>query len=309
MSPRGLAVALAGSLIAAAVAAGCAVTGTVYQQQDFQHTFTVGLAPEVVIDTFNGRISVTAGGDGTVEAHVTSRGSGTSDEEAAADLRNVQVTFDPRSDAVTNKVTITARRTDDPVSLGNSGADIEISVPAESSVELRTSNGRIEVANVMGSILAFTSNGAITTRGGTGLDLDTSNGALSVNNATGRLSLRTSNGPLDIVAYDPGEPPPADATTSASVSAQTSNAGLTFSGSLAPGSHTFETTNGDLTLTLPGDAAFSIDGRTSNGSVLTEFAELEVTDSALKGRTSLAARTSIRADTINGDLAVMKQRP
>ena len=61
--------------------------------------------------------------------------------------------------------------------------------------------------------------------------------------------VRTSNGGLDI-----------NDARDVSVTAETSNAPLTFSGSLAPGSHSLATINGNLTLTLPGDAAFTIDG-------------------------------------------------
>jgi hypothetical protein len=257
----------------------CAVTGSVDAQRTDSKSLIVDLAPVVVVDTFNGRISVTAGVDGVVEARVTSRGSGTSQADAEADLAKVQVTFD-HSFGKFEQVTITARRTDQPLTLGNSGADIEVSVPAASSLQLRTSNGRIEAANVLGSILARTSNGAITTRGGTDLDLDTSNGPLSVNNASGPLRLRTSNGPLDVLG-----------ARDALVSATTSNAGLSFNGALRPGSHVFETSNGDLSLTLPGDSWFSLDGHTSNGSVRTDF-PLDVSATSITGTAGSSPRPS-----------------
>src|SRR5262249_2754434 len=163
-------------------------------------------------------------------------------------LAKVGVTFDQEG----VEVTITARRTDRPATVGNSGAHVEVTVPRGSSLELRTSNGRIEAANVTGSIRAITANGSITTRGGTDLELDTTNAPISVNNASGDIKARTSNGSLDMIA-----------ATDALVTAQTSNATLTFSGSLERGNHRFQTTDGDLTLSLPGDAAFSIEGTTS----------------------------------------------
>ena len=48
----------------------------------------------------------------------------------------------------------------------------------------------------------------------------------------------------------------------------------TFSGSLAPGAHMFETSNGPLALTLPGDAAFTIDGATSNDAAKAASAKI-----------------------------------
>jgi DUF4097 and DUF4098 domain-containing protein YvlB len=177
---------------------------------------------------------------------------------------------------------------------------VEVTVPRGSTLDLRTSNGRIEAANVTGTIRAFTSNGSITTRGGNGLDLDTTNAPISINNPTGPIEARTSNGPLDMIG-----------ATEALVTAQTTNATLTFSGSLEPGEHRFQTSDGDLTLSLPGDAAFSIEGSTSNGNVYTDFdpEDLTITNTTISGRTSFRRGANIEATTTNGDLRVMQIRP
>lgn len=280
--------------LAGLLVAGCTVTGTVYAQREDRQDIPVGLAPVVVVDTFNGRISVTAGSESDVSVRVTSRGSGSDQGEAERDLANVAVSIT----STDGRVTVAARRSDRPISLGDSGSDVEIMVPPASNLQLRTSNGRIEAANTTGSILARASNGAITTRGGRDIDLDTSNGPVSVNLAHGELRVRTSNGALDINAAD-----------DLVVNAETSNAPLTFSGSLAPGRHTFATTNGDLTLTVPGDAAFTIDGITSNGRVQTDFQRLEVTGTGIRGTAGISSVTNIRATTSNGDLSVWQQRP
>lgn len=292
MSPARRAVIVIVAIAVSGLLAGCTVTGTVYSQSEERQSVPVGLAPLVVVDTFNGRITVTAGGDDTVDVRVTARGSGSDQAEADADLAKVAVSVTSSAD----RVTITARRTDDPVSLGDSGADVEVAVPTAANLQLRTSNGRVEAANTSGSILARASNGAITTRGGHGLDLDTTNGPVSVNLASGPVRVRTSNGSLDIIAAD-----------DALVTAETSNAVLTFSGSLAPGASSFQTTNADLSLSLPGDAAFTVDGQTSNGRAQTDFPRLEVSDTAVQGTTGVSSVTVIQATTSNGDLSVMQQ--
>ena len=296
-------VALLLLLVVAGSLAGCTVNGSITETADERKTFEqVGEKPIVIVETFNGRISIQAASDGVVEARVIRRGSGTSTAAAQADLANVAVDFERIGNGVSgDRITITARRVDNEQTLGNSGADVEVSVPALSSVELRTSNGRVESANVEGSVLVRTSNGPITTRGGVDLDLDTTNGQISVNNPEGRLRLRTSNGGIDILAAE-----------LASVSAQTSNDPINFSGTLAPGVHTFATSNGDIAISLPGDAAFSFDGQTSNGVVRTEFLDLETpTDTSISGHTGKLATPpiAITARTSNGDLLVLTQRP
>jgi len=273
---------------------GCTVTGTVYARRQDRTDVPVTSTPTIVVDTFNGRISAIAAGPDKVEVRVNSRGSGSDQAEADRDLANVVVDISQVGD----RVTITARRRDAPVATGDSGADVELYVPPDARLELRTSNARVEATNVTGSVLARTSNGAITTRGGDGLDLDTSNGEVSVNGPTGSLVVRTSNGSLDINnAHD------------VSVTAETSNAPLTFSGSLAPGVHTLETSNGPVSLTLPGDAAFTVAGTTTNGSVRTDFPRLVVEDTSIRGTTGISSVTVVRVTTSNGDLAVMQQRP
>jgi hypothetical protein len=277
--------------------AACTVNGSVTEIEDQREEFQVGATPIVIVETFNGRISVQLGADGVVAARVMTRGSGTSSETAQRDLQNIAVDFDRFGD----RITITARRVDTQGPLNNSGADVEVTVPSASSVELRTSNGRVESANVEGSVLARTSNGPITTRGGRNLDLDTTNGQISVSNPRGRLTLRTSNGAIDVLAADQVR----------DLSAQTSNFPLTFSGTLAPGAHSLATSNGDIAITLPGDAEFLFDGSTSNGFVRTDFADLTYTDTTLTGHTGTdpTPLVSITARTSNGDLAVMMQRP
>ncbi len=279
-----------------AVLAGCTVTGSVVETEDERQAFQVGASPRIIVETFNGRISIAASGDGTVEARVQKRGSGTSSAAAKRDLDRVAVKFSQVDDVIR----IEARRLDDATTLGNSGADVEVTVPAASSVELRTSNGRVESANVEGSVLVRTSNGPVITRGGRGLDLDTTNGEITASAPSGRVVLRSSNGSIDILA-----------AKEALVTAQTSNDPITFSGTLGPGGHSFETSNGTIALTLPGDAAFRFDGRTSNGSVRTEFLALRPTDTSLSGTTGDDPTPSIAivARTSNGDLAVMTQKP
>lgn len=290
---RRLAVACLLAMFATGLLAGCAVNGSITATEQERRTFPATPAMLIVVETFNGRIGVQGHTDPVVEVRITRRGSGTSEAEAERDLGNIRI----EAEEAPGRLTLSAQRVD-PRQVGTSGADLELLVPVDVSVELRSSNGRIEVANVGGSVVVRTSNAAITTRGGTDLDLDTTNGAIAMNGPSGRLTVRASNGAVDIAdAHD------------ASVRATTSNGRMTFSGTLAPGSHAFTTTNGDLSLAFPGDAAVTIDGQTTNGPVRTDFAELAVGETGLAGETAPGAQASVVARTTNGTLEVMARRP
>lgn len=273
-------------------ALGCAITGTVVANETVEEHLTVERGPRIIVETFNGRIGVVTGGDTQIDLRVVKRGSGTNQADAERDLRQVQLDVSQEA----GRVTIAVRRIDQAASVGNSGADLELAVPIDSSLELRTSNGRIESANVTGSIVARSSNGGVAIRGGTDVDAETSNGPLTVNGASGRVKLRTSNGTLDIIG-----------AVDALVTAETSNGSLTFSGTPADGSHTFRTSNASIQLALPGDAEFTVAGRTSNGSVSTAFPTLTVGDDSLIGTVGEDPPVDIRADTSNGDLTVTTQ--
>jgi hypothetical protein len=283
----------AGALLVSVLAGACAIHGSVLAESIETRTIRTTVAPQINVETFNGRITLTAGGEDTVELRVVRRGSGPDQAAADADLAKVELTVDEGP----GRVTIIVRRTDRPLRTGESGADIELSVPPASSLELRSSNGRIESSNVGGSIVARTSNGAVTIRGGEDIDAETTNAPMTVSAASGELDLRTSNGALDIVA-----------ATEARVTARTINGNLSFSGALGPGEHLFRTANAGLTLTLPPDAQFEIRAVTSNAAVRTDFVGLTVEEAGLEGTVGEMPYATILAETSNGVVSVLQGR-
>ena len=75
--------------------AGCAAVmgNLVKAEKAEQRSFSVSGQPSVIVDTFNGPITVKAASEGKVEAVVTKIGSGATMEAAQADLENVIVNY------------------------------------------------------------------------------------------------------------------------------------------------------------------------------------------------------------------------
>lgn len=218
--------------------AGCFVqVGRIRATDTISDSFVTSSQPTVIVETFNGKITVQAGSDNQVAVNVTKIGSGSSQSEAEADLENVEVTFSQSGDTIR----VIARRMGSRL-VNNSGAEIELTVPEAAILDLATSNGAITSTGIKGD-----------------LDLSTSNGKLVVSGGQGMLELRTSNGSIEVEAQ------------LASVRAHTSNGAIDFTGSLADGDHVFETSNGSVDISLPADSQFRIDARTSNGRVSTDF--------------------------------------
>jgi Putative adhesin len=210
---------------------------------------------QIVADTFNGAVDVLTGASDKVEIKVTKRTGGPSQAEADDDLDNVEVRFEQTGDKVEIHV-----RSINPKPFVNRGAAIEIQVPEGSTLDLRTTNGKIGAVGLVGNTSAHTSNGAIEIKGTQGaLDLETSNGNISTEGGIGKISAKSSNGGIDI------------ASDNGIIDAHTSNGRITYRGKLVAGDHVLDTSNGTVSVKLPGDAAFKLEARTSNGRITNDF--------------------------------------
>ncbi len=154
--------ALALSLLPLLAMAGCAalMANLVKATATEQRSFITSAQPSVIVDTYNGPITVKVISENKVEATVTKTGSGASKEAAEADLQNVAVEYNQDGETVR----IVARRTG-PKLYGSSGAAVELTVPARAVLSLTTSNGEISSEGIQGQITARSSNGKIDIRG------------------------------------------------------------------------------------------------------------------------------------------------
>ena len=88
-------------------------------------------------------------------------------------------------------IRVVAKRTDQRVDIGNSGASAKLRVPEGAILDLHSSNGPITSAGPVGDVKAQTSNGPIDVRGSRGqLDLVTSNGPVTINGGSGTITRR-----------------------------------------------------------------------------------------------------------------------
>ena len=209
------------------LAAACEDLGSDEPIENKDESFRVGGAPRLVVRSFNGRITVVPGTDGTLRVKATLR----------------------RADKVEYRVsqsgdTVAVEASEKGSTIGRSpGADIEVSAPPTTQVELRTSNGNIQVQGLEETGVLETSNGRIVVGGGTGhLQAKTSNGSIEVTNFSGSVALETSNG------------------------------GITFAGELTPGGdNEMRASNGSVEVALEGIVSVDLDASTSSGRVTSDL--------------------------------------
>ena len=258
-------------------------------------SFTAGAQPRIVVEMFNGSIDVVTDSANTVKVDVIKRGGGLSQQDAQDDLKNVEVTMTQDGDTIR----VVAKRTDQRVDIGNSGASARLRVPEGALLDLHSSNGLITSSGPVGDVQAQTSNGPIDVRGSRGqLDVNTSNGPVTINGGSGAIDVETSNGPIDITADN------------VVVVARTSNGPIRFSGSLAQGRSELRTSNGSLVVTLPADAQFVVNAETSNAKITSDFAVTaqDFSDSRLRGTVGSDPGTTLDLRTSNGPIELRQSR-
>ena len=173
----------------------------------------------------------------TVERHVSYRGERPADETHEVDGDTLELHGCGRRCSVDYTIDVPAGV--DVLGATSNGA---IKLTEVGEVDVQTSNGRIELDDIAGSVAAETSNGRIT-----GSDL----------NGDG-VRVSTSNGAIELELGEPQD-----------VEARTSNGAITLE--VPPETYrvSTETSNGSTDIGVPNDAdgRFSLDLRTSNGSI------------------------------------------
>jgi DUF4097 and DUF4098 domain-containing protein YvlB len=255
---------------------GCSMKtglGSAFEEETVAQSFTVGAAPKVIVETFNGDVVVTNGADGQASAEVVKRGAGLTAADAKADVANIDVRMTRDGDTLR----IVAKRTTQGFA-GNSAARVTLRVPAGASLDLSTGNGDVRVTGVTG-----------------GGDFDIGNGNVTVERGAGRYAAHLGNGDVEIEAEG------------ALIAADTGNGKLIFTGDLGAGDHTFSTGNGEVRLTLPVDASFKVDVETGNGRINTDFAVGSPQDkNELKGTVGENPAASILIRVGNGSVTLSK---
>jgi len=234
-----LAVAIAALLL---TATGCSVGPTEYRDD----SFTVGVSPTIVVNSENGSIEINAGTDNEVRVEAT-----------LTDAPRVQYEISQDGDTIT----IDAKISKEWWFFGSAAADIAITAPAGTYVDIDTSNGAVELHGMEGAGTLRTSNGKIVLKDVKGAyDGTTSNGAIEIGTMEGTCVISTSNGSVDL--WD----------VKGEVEVESSNGEIWFSGEMTAGSRSrLVTSNGKVDVELSGTPSISLDAKTSNGVVTCEL--------------------------------------
>jgi hypothetical protein len=236
-------------------------------------TIPIPEAGKCVIRTQNGRIRCVADevSEITIEAEITARAATVEEAENRLEQITIERT---ESEGV---ATIAAN-----VPRGvNGSVSIIVRIPAETTLNLQTSNGEIDVTGVTGGITGVTSNGSV-----------------QIEDCVGDIDLKSSNGKLTIK----GE-------SLANVKARTSNGSVRVDGSLGLGNHEIQTSNGSIKVALVGTPV-NVTARTSNGKMTANGRKIKKGEKTVLGvpdgaeLSSAGDAAEISLTTSNGSITI-----
>ena len=250
-------------------------------------TFAVGDNPRLVVRGFNGRIRVHAGEPGSIRVRTRLKKPHEIKYSAAqeGDLVTVEAKPDGQSEGFLHGF-----------SRQHSGANIEVTVPAATSVDLATSNGPVELQGTEGGGAVQTKNGPIRVDKFKGdLNATTKNAPITVKTLSGSAELSTSNGRVSIE------------DAHGHFDARTTNGSIKFQGSIEAGNgSTLSTTNGNIKVALDAEPNLKLTAATVNGRVRCEvpgFVASVEKRHKLKGTVS-EGEAELIAQTVNGSIAI-----
>jgi DUF4097 and DUF4098 domain-containing protein YvlB len=240
--------------------------------QDFHYSYELKPGSRVSVENSNGSVEITGWDQNTIDITGTKYARTTELRDA------LKIEIDHTADEVHIRTVRPSNRR------GNMGAKYIIKVPRRTQLErIVSSNGSIHTLDVEGAARLKTSNGAVHAENMRGtLDVQTSNGGIEVQNLEGGATLHTTNGRVraeDVRGSLEAETSNggihvrlAKPETGRPVKLETSNGPIELTmDAMSQNEIHASTSNGGITLHLPGNVAANLSAHASNSSISTEF--------------------------------------
>jgi hypothetical protein len=237
----------------------------------FERTLTVTGAVDLSVSTGSGRIHVQPGAAGTarVAARLRADNSWFAGGDVEARIRKIEQ--NPPIEQQGNTIRI-GRFADQDLSR-NISISYDITVPADTKLTARNGSGHIVVGALRGAVDAANGSGGIEVDGAAGLEARTGSGAIEATGIAGPISAHSGSGGIRLAQAGPG------AVSASAGSGSIRVTGVNGAARVSTGSGSIEiegrpaspwsinAASGSVTLTVPPDAAFDVDARSSSGSV------------------------------------------
>jgi hypothetical protein len=256
-------------LISGTLLAGCEVNlNTEGLSARDVKTFKVTGQPEVVLDTFDGSIELHSWDRNEIEVEIEKRAM---EQEL---LDQIKVDAQQQGDKIIVTVTGPPRNARRGVTLGmhiSPTARLRVTVPRSANINAVSGDGSIRAEAIEGRIHLRTTDGSVgASRIGGDIQIRSGDGSIRIDNATGTLDLETDDGS---VAVEDSQPSvlrlrTGDGSVRVGIDSDT----------VMTGNWDITTSDGSISLTLPGLFNAELDAETSDGAVRTSHPLLDNDD-------------------------------
>jgi DUF4097 and DUF4098 domain-containing protein YvlB len=253
------------SLVAAAtLLAGCEVNlNTEGLSAREVKSFKVAGQPEIVLDTFDGAIELHSWDRNEIEVEVEKRAM----EQSLLD--EIKIDAQQQGDKIIVKVT-GPRHERHGVTIGvniSPTARLRVAVPRSANITATSGDGSIRAEAIEGKIVLRTSDGSVTgTRLGGDIQIRSGDGSIRIDNTTGKLDLETDDGSVGVEAKPSVlRLKTGDGSVRVTLDPDT----------VMTDNWDITTSDGNVTVTLPGLFSAELDAETSDGSVRTNHPLLD----------------------------------
>jgi hypothetical protein len=258
-------------LAAATLVAGCEVNlNTEGLSAREVKTFKVTGQPEVVLDTFDGSIELHSWDRNEIEVEVEKRAM----EQALLD--EIKIDAQQEGDKITIKVT-GPRNDRRGVTIGmhiSPTARLRVAVPRSANINAMSGDGSIRAEAIEGRIVLRTSDGSVAaSRLGGDVQIRSGDGSIRIDSSTGKLDLETDDGSVTVEAQP------------SVLRLRTGDGSVRIQiepDTVMADSWDITTSDGGVSLTLPGLFNAELDAETSDGSVRTNHPLLDNEDRELR---------------------------
>lgn len=195
--------------------------------------------------------------------------------------------------------------------------DLDITVPQSMALTLSGTYADVTVDGVQGAISVETVNGEVNVRGGRGtVTLHSIQGSVTLADASGRIEVNTVNEDIElrnvsgeIKAETNNGEVMLTGIKSSSVDAGTINGDVLYEGTVSDGgSYSFDSHNGDITVSIPEGANVTITAATANGDIDASF-PLPLTGSPGKHRKTFkigSGSARMELESFQGDIEMRR---
>jgi len=266
MTARQNGVGATGAALLALALTGCTVNvNTEGATASETHTFKVGAAPKITLDTFDGSIEVHSWDRPEVEVIV---------EKQAQDetlLQQIVVEQSQDGDAVTLRVRGPAASGHDGIQIGviySPGAKLRVALPKSVTLDIRSGDGSITVEDVSGTVTMRSGDGSIVgLRVAGDVRATTDDGSIRLRETTGKVDVETLDGSVIVNG------------TFTALRAKTGDGSVRIAaekGSAIESDWLIDTEDGSVEVRLPEGVSAVVDAATSDGSIRSSYPGLTV---------------------------------